>query len=238
MRLSGRFGLPHSRRRRRLLRRRALVLRRHALARLLQAAHYRVMKLSLRKVGHCVASFIISPETLRLSRSPDAGRMWCLVQLAGHTKAEVGAMVDRLTPAQRSALMARIRGKDTVPELVVRRLVHRMGFRFRLHRRDLPGSPDVVFPSRKKAVFVHGCFWHGHRRCKKGRLPVTRVKYWTAKIQRNRTRDAKVRAALARRGWRTLIVWECETFDSRRLVEKLGAFLTASVDSVNCRDQR
>jgi DNA mismatch endonuclease, patch repair protein len=108
-------------------------------------------------------------------------------------------MVNQLTIEQRSALMARIRGKDTKPELVVRRLLHRMGVRFRLHRKDLPGTPDVVLPGRKKIVFIHGCYWHGHR-CSAGRLPKSRVEFCSAKIAGNRLRDARNVRALRRNG--------------------------------------
>ena len=100
-------------------------------------------------------------------------------------------MVDQLTIEQRSALMARIRGKDTTPELVVRRMLHAMGFRFRLHCKDLPGTPDVVLPGRSKIIFIHGCYWHGHQ-CSAGQLPKSRVEFWSAKIGSNRLRDASV----------------------------------------------
>src|ERR1700733_11715195 len=107
-------------------------------------------------------------------------------------------MVDQLTIEQRSALMSRIRGKDTKPELLVRRMLHAMGFRFRLHRKDLPGKPDVVLVGAKKAIFVHGCYWHGHR-CASGQLPKSRVDFWSAKIGGNRLRDARNVRALRRR---------------------------------------
>jgi DNA mismatch endonuclease (patch repair protein) len=98
---------------------------------------------------------------------------------------------------------------DTGPELTVRRLLHRLGYRYTLHRRDLPGRPDIVFPGRRKAIFIHGCFWHGHD-CGKGRLPKSRTEYWTAKIKANRDRDAKVVAHLKDACWQTLAVWQCE----------------------------
>ena len=117
-------------------------------------------------------------------------------------------MVDVLTPDQRSFNMSRIKGRDTKPELRCGRGLHARGFRFRLHRRDLPGRPDLVFPSRRAAIFVHGCFWHGHD-CPMFRLPATRPAFWRTKIDGNRARDRKAVAALAASGWRALIVWEC-----------------------------
>ncbi|MGX5777624.1 very short patch repair endonuclease [Methylorubrum zatmanii] len=110
-----------------------------------------------------------------------------------------------------SARMAVVRGKDTRPEMVVRRLVHAMGYRYRLHRCDLPGSPDLVFPGRKKVVFVHGCFWHRHDGCKRASTPIDRADYWQAKFLRNVQRDAQNVADLEAAGWSVLVVWECET---------------------------
>ena len=133
-------------------------------------------------------------------------------------------MVDKLTPERRSALMSRVRGKDTVPELIVRRMVHAEGYRYRLHRKGLPGKPDLVFPGRRKAVFVHGCFWHGHG-CKIGRLPKSRAEYWEPKIARNRERDAQNRAELESLGWQILTVWQCETKDAEALNRRIGEFL-------------
>jgi DNA mismatch endonuclease, patch repair protein len=117
-------------------------------------------------------------------------------------------MADVLTPAQRSFNMSRIRGRDTKPELTLRRGLHALGFRFRLHRKDLPGRPDLVFPARNAAVFVHGCFWHGHD-CPMCRLPSTRPEFWKTKIDGNRSRDGKALQSLAAAGWRVLVVWEC-----------------------------
>lgn len=136
-------------------------------------------------------------------------------------------MADTRTPTQRSAIMKAVGQKDTSPEMVVRRLIHAAGFRFRLHRRDLPGTPDLVFPSRRKAVFVHGCFWHGHG-CAKGRLPKSRPDYWGPKIKGNQERDARAEAALRALGWDVLTVWQCETKDERRLVDRLRAYLVGS----------
>lgn len=131
-------------------------------------------------------------------------------------------MVDRLTPERRSRLMSKVRSRDTKPELLVRSLVHRHGYRFRLHRRDLPGSPDLVFSSRRAIIFVHGCFWHRHPGCRKATVPGTRREFWRKKFARNVKRDKIVRETLEQDGWRVLTVWECETRD----VEKLGRRIT------------
>lgn len=121
--------------------------------------------------------------------------------------------------------MQSVRSKDTGPEMAVRSLLHKLGYRFRLHRKDLPGSPDIVFPSRKKVVFVHGCFWHGHG-CSKGKLPKSRIEYWQPKIARNSQRDAENILQLNNLGWNVLILWQCElrNFDetTNKLVEFLG----------------
>jgi DNA mismatch endonuclease (patch repair protein) len=120
--------------------------------------------------------------------------------------------------------MARIGSKNTHPELIVRRELHRMGYRFRIHRRGLPGTPDIVFGSRRKAIFVHGCFWHGHE-CRLGRTPKTRVEFWKGKQEGNTRRDQGNVAELERRGWRVLIVWQCETRDGSDLAARLRSFL-------------
>jgi DNA mismatch endonuclease (patch repair protein) len=128
----------------------------------------------------------------------------------------------RLTISER---MARIRKVDTKPELIVRRLLHSLGYRYRLHRTDLPGNPDIVFPSRRKVVFVHGCFWHQHD-CKLGaKMPKARPEYWGPKLERNKTRDARNLEALQATGWSTLIVWECQTRTSGALEPTLRRFL-------------
>jgi len=121
--------------------------------------------------------------------------------------------------------MARVKGKDTKPELTVRRLAHALGYRFRLHRKDLPGTPDLAFPGRRKAIFVHGCFWHGHDCARGSRKPKTRADYWAAKIARNRARDAETRARLDALGWEALTLWECELKDPEVLSQRLRAFL-------------
>jgi len=132
--------------------------------------------------------------------------------------------MDILTKVERSALMARVRSKDTKPEIAVRSLVHRMGFRFRLHLRDLPGVPDLVFPARRRIVLVHGCFWHGHS-CRAGKnRPVSHSEYWNAKLERNMTRDRRNIARLRRDGWGVLTVWECQV-SSAALPLRLKKFL-------------
>jgi DNA mismatch endonuclease, patch repair protein len=124
----------------------------------------------------------------------------------------------------RSANMRAIRSKDMLPELAVRSLVHRMGYRFRLHRSDLPGKPDLVFPSRRKVVFVHGCFWHSHG-CKIAHLPKSNKDYWEPKLKRNRARDLQNVEILKADGWRVLVIWECKTRDERKLSLQLRRFL-------------
>ena len=124
--------------------------------------------------------------------------------------------------------MRAVRAKDTAPELVVRRLVHRLGYRYRLHRRALPGTPDLVFAMRRCVIFVHGCFWHGHEDCSRSSLPKTNVSFWKEKLGRNRERDSAHVRALEAAGWRVMIVWECETKDPLRLEAVLSEFLTAA----------
>jgi DNA mismatch endonuclease (patch repair protein) len=121
--------------------------------------------------------------------------------------------------------MSRIRKVDTRPELVVRTLLTRLGYRYRLHVRSLPGTPDLVFARRKKVIFVHGCFWHQHDCTLGNKQPVTRKEYWLPKLRRNRIRDRASQSALQREGWKILVIWECETSDQSRLAAKLGRFL-------------
>jgi len=134
--------------------------------------------------------------------------------------------MDTLTPAERSERMSRVPSKDTKPELVVRSLVHRMGFRYRLHDRSLPGSPDMVFPCRGKIIFLHGCFWHRHAdRCELTRWPKSKLDFWRPKLEQNQQRDKIVRRQLLKMGWRVLIVWECQLKSREILTAKLRAFL-------------
>lgn len=136
--------------------------------------------------------------------------------------------MDVLTSDQRRRCMASVRGKDTQPEMIVRRAVHRLGYRYRLHSKDLPGKPDLVFPVWRKVIFVHGCFWHRHR-CKKGRsLPQVNREFWEAKLAANVERDRKVRNTLRKQGWQSLIIWECQTCDLAKLAMRLSDFISAS----------
>jgi DNA mismatch endonuclease (patch repair protein) len=120
--------------------------------------------------------------------------------------------------------MAAVKSKDTTPELIVRRLAHSLGYRYRLHVRSLPGTPDLVFPSRRKIINVSGCFWHMHG-CGRCRIPSSRRSYWLAKLKRNKQRDQRTRRALRRLGWDVLTVWECQTKDLQKLAQRVTAFL-------------
>ncbi|MBS0218776.1 MAG: DNA mismatch endonuclease Vsr [Proteobacteria bacterium] len=122
-------------------------------------------------------------------------------------------MVDVVSPADRSRMMSGIQGKNTKPELTVRRMLFASGYRFRLHRRDLPGAPDIVMPGRKVAIFVHGCFWHMHQGCRFAKMPATRPEFWKAKLEANVERDRRAVEKLRALGWRVLCVWECSTRD-------------------------
>lgn len=135
-------------------------------------------------------------------------------------------MVDNLNPLTRSHTMRQVRSRDTTPEMRVRGLLRELGHGgYRLHRRDLPGAPDVAWIGKRRALFVHGCFWHGHD-CQRGRrMPATNRTYWSAKIARNRARDSRMRAELDRRGWDVIVVWECELRDPERLRQRLDARL-------------
>lgn len=136
--------------------------------------------------------------------------------------------MDIVTPAKRSRMMAGIKGKNTSPEMAVRRLVHGLGFRFRLHRRNLPGSPDLVLPRLRKVIFVHGCFWHRHPGCRFAYTPKSRTEFWLTKLNANVRRDAVTRRALVDAGWKVLIVWECEVSDLSALSRRVLYFLKDS----------
>lgn len=125
--------------------------------------------------------------------------------------------MDRLTPERRSWLMSRVRARDTSAEVRVRRAAHGMGLRYRLYRRDLPGTPDLVFPKHRVVVFVHGCFWHRHPDCKKATTPKSRVEFWKSKFDRNTVRDRQAIEELGALGWRVAIIWECQTKDAEAL---------------------
>jgi DNA mismatch endonuclease (patch repair protein) len=134
-------------------------------------------------------------------------------------------MTDTVSATQRSSNMRAIRSAGMKPELRVRTAAHKVGYRYRLHRKTLPGKPDLVFVSRKKVIFVHGCFWHQHQNCVDGRMPKSNLRYWKPKLARNVERDAEHAAALAAAGWQCLVIWECETVDQRKLLRSLKRFL-------------
>lgn len=133
--------------------------------------------------------------------------------------------MDVISAKRRSEIMSRIRSTDTQPELLVRRLLHGLGYRYVLHRRDLPGAPDLVFPARRKIIFVHGCFWHQHAGCADGRIPKSRADYWVPKLRRNVQRDKQNLSKLRGAGWKVAVVRECETDDLGRVLKRLVRFL-------------
>lgn len=132
---------------------------------------------------------------------------------------------DTLSPVRRSELMSRVRSKDTKPEMRVRRMVHAMGYRYRLHHGKLPGRPDMVFPKRRKIIFVHGCFWHRHEDCRRNRTPKSRREFWDAKLEKNRLRDLENQSKLREMGWDVLVVWECETEEAAGFPGRIMSFL-------------
>ena len=136
-------------------------------------------------------------------------------------------MSDNLSPEQRSKRMSLVRGKNTGPELTIRRLVHGMGYRYRLHGKGLPGRPDLVFASRRRVIFVHGCFWHRHgdSACKLARLPKSRLDFWIPKLEGNKVRDMKNRRKLRSMGWKSLVIWECQLKKPLPLARRISAFL-------------
>ena len=142
-------------------------------------------------------------------------------------------MADTLNRAERSKRMASIRSQNTGPEMVVRKLVHGMGFRYRLHCDSLPGKPDLVFRSRKKVIFVHGCFWHRHsaKSCKLARLPKSRLDFWAPKLAKNRNRDRRVKSELRNSGWEVLTIWECQLKNLGSLSRRVQSFLSS--DEIN-----
>lgn len=133
--------------------------------------------------------------------------------------------MDTFTQLKRSAVMRAIKGKNTVPELMVRSLLHSLGYRYRIHATTLPGKPDLVFASRGKVIFVHGCFWHGHEGCRYSHLPKSNQAYWEAKISRNKVRDARAIRRLRQLGWSVATVWACQVKDASRLEKRLVRFL-------------
>ncbi len=141
------------------------------------------------------------------------------------TPMEYQSLSDKVSAETRSRIMASVRSKGTRPEMVVRRMLHRLGYRYRLHRSDLPGTPDLVFPSRNKVVFVNGCFWHSHSDCPRTRVPATNRGYWESKLDSNRKRDAKNVELLTKKGWSVATVWECQLRNLERTENQLVSFL-------------
>jgi DNA mismatch endonuclease (patch repair protein) len=133
--------------------------------------------------------------------------------------------VDKISAERRSGNMRQIRAENTAPEILLRRLLHGAGYRFRLHRKELPGKPDMTFPGRRAVIFVHGCFWHQHRACQDGHIPGSRTDYWVPKLRRNVKRDMRVRRELRNLGWRVLVVWECELKSPEKVLRKAEKFL-------------
>jgi DNA mismatch endonuclease (patch repair protein) len=134
-------------------------------------------------------------------------------------------MADTRTPEQRRRIMQAVKTRDTGPELIVRRILFELGYRYRLNSYNLPGRPDIVFPGKKRAIFVHGCFWHGHG-CQKGKAPKSRLEYWEPKLRTNVERDAEQLVALGSLGWSVLTIWQCETHDKEALTARLARFLS------------
>jgi DNA mismatch endonuclease (patch repair protein) len=146
-------------------------------------------------------------------------------QMPGEQRDASSQSHDFLSPAERSERMSRVHGKDTKIEMKVRRLVHGMGYRYRLHSGRLPGRPDMVFPGRKKVIFVHGCFWHLHEDCSQYRQPKSRRDFWMPKLEQNRARDMKNQEQLRGMGWGVLVIWECELKHPEALSERIKSFL-------------
>ena len=143
----------------------------------------------------------------------------------------LNAMVDTLSPEKRSWNMSRIKGSDTGPERLVRSILHKLGYRFRLGRKDLPGKPDIVLPKYRTVVFVHGCFWHRHEGCKYAYMPKSRIEFWKKKFERNVQRDSEVKEALDKMNWHVLYVWECEVKDENALALRLDS----EIRSLQCK---
>jgi DNA mismatch endonuclease (patch repair protein) len=141
-------------------------------------------------------------------------------------------MTDTRTPEQRRRIMQSVKTKNTGPETAVRKALFALGYRFRLHRKDLPGSPDIVFPGRQKAIYVHGCYWHSHE-CSKGKASKSRIEYWGPKIEANRARDARNLQEMNALGWQTHVVWQCELKDMKSALTRLGNFLGKPTNSID-----
>jgi DNA mismatch endonuclease (patch repair protein) len=138
-------------------------------------------------------------------------------------------MTDVFSADKRSRIMSRIRGYDTEPELKIRSLIHRMGYRFRVHQDKLPGNPDIVLNKYKKVIFIHGCFWHGHKGCIRSKRPTSNISFWQNKLDKNIARDKRVRRELRNLGWRYLVIWQCEVKKGDKLQKKIENFLKNNV---------
>jgi DNA mismatch endonuclease, patch repair protein len=136
--------------------------------------------------------------------------------------------MDRISKEHRSWNMSRIRSKNTAPEMIVRSLLHRLGYRFRIHRRDLPGRPDIVLPKLRVALFVHGCYWHRHKGCRLAYTPKSRTEFWQHKFEENVERDKRSIGALRELGWHVLVIWECQISNEEWLADRIGRFLERS----------
>jgi DNA mismatch endonuclease (patch repair protein) len=134
-------------------------------------------------------------------------------------------VADNITPQIRSSIMSRVKGRNTKPERTVRKLLHAMGYRFRLHRKDLPGKPDIVLPKYQSVIFVHGCFWHGHEGCKRAARPTSNIEFWNSKLDSNIKRDAEAQKNLKEQGWKYLVIWQCEMRNLTTLQARLKQFL-------------
>jgi len=155
----------------------------------------------------------------------EQGGLDCLTIAASPCSRGPRKMADTLSKRARSERMSLVRGKNTKVELTVRSLVHKLGYRYGLHAGDIPGRPDLVFRSRRKVIFIHGCFWHRHSRCRLARLPKSRLGFWLPKLNGNRKRDRKIQLALSELGWRSLVIWECQLSEGASLRKKISAFL-------------
>lgn len=140
--------------------------------------------------------------------------------------------MDVFSREKRSQIMSRVSGRNTKPEIAVRSLLHNMGYRFRLHRKDLPGKPDITLPKYKKVIFVHGCFWHGHADCPRSKRPTTNQDFWREKLDKNIERDKSAVKALKQLGWEVMTVWSCEVNDTNKLITKLLSFLESSEENI------
>lgn len=142
-------------------------------------------------------------------------------------------MADIVSRSKRKEMMSSVKQRHTKPEITVRKLLHRLGYRFRLHSKKLPGTPDIVLPKYKSVIFVHGCFWHQHKGCRKSRRPTSNVEFWNEKLDKNIERDNRKESELKNAGWKVLTVWDCEIKDEDLLIEKVKNFLTQSAKNAN-----